>query len=397
MHCQGRATQRSGLPQPRHKADQLPPWKWTLGGKNETLSLCPVNSARCSQWIQIRTHLDAKVMPIDNGTPSPGLPVVGTRKRLQIIYVLGSGRSGTTLLDIILGSNPKVLSSGELAYLSARASDPSQPCSCGIPLDSCPIWSGTVNEIFVGPEYSDRRKRASQFEAYRSLPIILISRLLPTTITEEHLTLMKSTIRAATRGSEFTTFVDSSKNPVRGLLYDMLPRNEFEVKYIHLVRDGRETLRAILRWREGGAFDSKNPPNPGQFTATPFHATPPYSYSITRSVVMWVVDNLASSIVGYSKQGRYLRIKYEDLTSRPTDTILTIQSFVGINLSEALEHVAFEKPFRPGHLVAGNRLRYRREIIFHSESASSPPSSGGTPLSFSLIGSWLNWLYGYSR
>jgi hypothetical protein len=65
-----------------------------------------------------------------------------------IIYIVGVGHSGSTLLDLLLGSHSKAFSVGELIALSSterkmrRQRVLERPCDCGAPMKiSCPIWS----------------------------------------------------------------------------------------------------------------------------------------------------------------------------------------------------------------------------------------------------------------
>ena len=45
----------------------------------------------------------------------------------KIIYILGSGRSGTTLLDILLGNEPSFFSAGELNRIPKLDFHPHDP------------------------------------------------------------------------------------------------------------------------------------------------------------------------------------------------------------------------------------------------------------------------------
>ena len=40
--------------------------------------------------------------------------------RPKILYIVGAGRSGSTILDIALGNSPEICSSGELVHLPER-------------------------------------------------------------------------------------------------------------------------------------------------------------------------------------------------------------------------------------------------------------------------------------
>ena len=66
----------------------------------------------------------------------------------EIVYVLSETRSGSTLLDQLLGAHSQVVSVGELLWLTAyvrkdrRLYDPVHPlvCACGQAVLDCPFW-----------------------------------------------------------------------------------------------------------------------------------------------------------------------------------------------------------------------------------------------------------------
>lgn len=58
----------------------------------------------------------------------------------NVIHILGYGRSGSTLLDLILSNHFNIRGSGELAYLP-EAFFKSHYCSCSLKLSECPFWA----------------------------------------------------------------------------------------------------------------------------------------------------------------------------------------------------------------------------------------------------------------
>ena len=53
---------------------------------------------------------------------------------------MGSGHSGSTILDILLGNSARIESVGELLAGLKRAER--EICSCGIEMADCPFWRG---------------------------------------------------------------------------------------------------------------------------------------------------------------------------------------------------------------------------------------------------------------
>ena len=66
-----------------------------------------------------------------------------------VLYVGGLGRSGSTLLDRMLGRLDDVWSVGELVHLWERGVKENNRCGCGQPFADCQFW-GRVGEVAFG-------------------------------------------------------------------------------------------------------------------------------------------------------------------------------------------------------------------------------------------------------
>src|SRR5437773_1697066 len=54
-----------------------------------------------------------------------------TDRDVRVIYIMGAGRSGSTLLDTILASHPEVVGVGELVNLHSAGWTAKEICACG--------------------------------------------------------------------------------------------------------------------------------------------------------------------------------------------------------------------------------------------------------------------------
>ena len=61
--------------------------------------------------------------------------------RVRLLYVGGAGRSGSTLLDLLLSEVPGMFAAGEVRYLWNRGVRDNELCGCGQSFLSCPFWS----------------------------------------------------------------------------------------------------------------------------------------------------------------------------------------------------------------------------------------------------------------
>lgn len=69
----------------------------------------------------------------------------------NVIYILGLGHSGSTLLDLMLGAHSRVTSLGEISKLSFRLQDPpvkNPRCMCGAEsIMACAFWEAVQSQL----------------------------------------------------------------------------------------------------------------------------------------------------------------------------------------------------------------------------------------------------------
>ncbi len=75
------------------------------------------------------------------------------KKKSKLLYILSASHSGSTLLDLLSGTIPKVFSMGEVNFLSWQLlqgdipSNPQTYCSCGSNFEKCEFYGSIFNEI----------------------------------------------------------------------------------------------------------------------------------------------------------------------------------------------------------------------------------------------------------
>ena len=81
---------------------------------------------------------------------------------LRIIYIVGAGRSGSTVLDTVLGNHPDAVSVGELSNLHRSGWVNNEFCACGEPADGCGFWN-EVRSAWM------KANRGDEFEYYLAM------------------------------------------------------------------------------------------------------------------------------------------------------------------------------------------------------------------------------------
>ncbi len=72
------------------------------------------------------------------------------RRRVKVLYFAGSGRSGTTIINNIIGQLDGAFAAGELRFLWDRGVVENRLCGCGRPFHDCPTWTTVMKTAFPG-------------------------------------------------------------------------------------------------------------------------------------------------------------------------------------------------------------------------------------------------------
>src|SRR3989442_15817386 len=102
-------------------------------------------------------------------------------KPVKVLYIGGCGRSGSTLLDRMLGQVPGVFPLGELPHLW-RGLLHNAECGCGAPIRNCPFWLAVGECAFGGWEPLDAAEMLHLQRAVlrqRYLPFMVAPALWP--------------------------------------------------------------------------------------------------------------------------------------------------------------------------------------------------------------------------
>jgi len=244
--------------------------------------------------------------PTDPSSPPPAV---------KVLYIAGSGRSGSTILDRILGQYDGFFATGELCNLFSRGLVAKRRCGCGIPIPDCPTWSAILKEAFGNIADLDAeglaRHSARQLRP-RSLPAVARARQAGRAPgTAEHQAVLAAVYRAAWRQTGCRVIVDSSKSPIYATLLAAIPG--VEVHVVHLVRDPRATAFSFLRTKALPDFGDDRT----MITQAPLV-----------SARRWALWQVVSELF-WRRSGHYLRLRYEDLTKEPHAAVERILALVG--------------------------------------------------------------------
>ena len=303
---------------------------------------------------------------------------------VRLCYIAGAGRSGSTILNILLGNHPEAVNVGELRQL-ARVIHNRELCSCGVEVARCPWWSrvqagwsrGAVAEPLDALFALQQR-----FERIRSA--LRGGRKVDAETFAEYSLLTRSLLEEIRREAGGRIIVDSSKTPARAMA---LARVEgIDLRVIHLVRDPRgyawSLAKSFARDQQTGL--EKEVPSRGAVGAA----------------VSWIFANLqASRLVGQLGSRRALTVRYEDLVEFPGRTLEQIGSLLDSKFTSLVQALKMSGEagleLKVGHTLAGNRLRMRSNLKLRPDLEWRQRMLPRDRWRISMLAGWLMKKYDY--
>jgi hypothetical protein len=232
--------------------------------------------------------------------------------RPVVVYIAGSGRSGSTLLERTIGQMPGYVNVGEAVELfrtvltKSLAGKPVQ-CGCGASVLECPFWTSVADRAFGGWDRDDvadiaRRQRA--VAAQRHLPKLL--GLAPRDASFEadlaaYLEVYVRLYRAVLAESGAGVVVDASKWPGQGVA--LARSHDIDLRVLHLVRDVRGVSAA---WAKAGVVK----PTSGERRETMTTHNP------LTTAARWSLFQLEVKALG-ARASRRTQVRYEDFVTAP--------------------------------------------------------------------------------
>ena len=291
--------------------------------------------------------------------PEPSAPP----KRADYVYIAALGHSGSTLLELLLGSHPRMTAVGEIYRLSvqfSRADRADRPglCSCGKRPIDCPVWSKVAEAVKreygvsladdpfgwrisnVGPERDKKMRsplnmlaragyKAFRFAKYYNIPVL--KWLSGASLTHRRWIrnrFFATDIVKALAGAD--TVVDASKEPVD--MRDVYDYGTGTIKIIFLTRDVHGNVWSYVKRARGDR-------NAAMYAGN------------------WVKMNrrIMRFLEGVPR-GDWMQLKYEELCADPIGTMKRLCDFLGHAYDPAMEQLNRVEP----HTIFGNRIRHSK-------------------------------------
>jgi len=257
----------------------------------------------------------------------------------RVLFLGGLGRSGTTLVERMLGQLPGVVGLGEVVHLWQRDLRDGERCGCGEPFRRCRFWSA-VGEIGFGGWRRVDVDRVLHLqrtvERTRRIPRLALGPASP--VVREYVDYYRRVYDAAAQVAGARLVVDSSKHSA---LAWCLRHGELDLRVAQVVRDPRGVAhswtRQVVRPESDGDRMTRYPP--------------------VRSALLWNAHNAALGLL--ARRGvPVLRVRYERLVADPARELRVLAWFAGLDTSTLDLRFDRQVTLERCHSAAGNPMRF---------------------------------------
>jgi hypothetical protein len=266
----------------------------------------------------------------------------------RVLFLGGSGRSGTTLLARVIGQIPGFWTGGEIREIWRERTGQNRLCGCGQPFHECPFWHRVGEVAFGGWEDIERSTVESMVNAL-DWAGAFGSMLRPGRahlISAELAAILRRLYVAIGEVADGAVIVDTSKGPPYGVALSGVPDLEFRA--LHVVRDSRGVANSWLKEIEqphaaGGVLRG-------------------HKLAAVASV-RWLVHNAEMEFLG--QRVPMARVIYEQFAADPRDETVRMLHAVGFPIEpddlRFLEDDTVQ--LNVDHTVAGNPNRHETGAI----------------------------------
>jgi hypothetical protein len=268
-----------------------------------------------------------------------------------VVYLAGLGRSGTTLLERIIGELDDVCPAGELVHLWHRGIELNEPCSCGKRFSDCEFWSEVGTRAFgswANVPVSRVESLRLELDRTRRIPTMLRRRLEPGFAAEldEYTGYYAALYNAIRTVSGCSVVIDSSKHP--SLAFALAARRDLDLRVVQMVRDPRAVAYSWTKATKRPEAEIHDK------SILVFPTYPP-----ARAARLWLGHNVSLSLLR-RLDVPLLTIRHEDVIADPRATVRRIASWAGLpddlRLPVSESGVA---ELTAAHTVSGNPMRFQ--------------------------------------
>ncbi len=233
---------------------------------------------------------------------------------IQVIAVSGSGRTGSTLLSLLLSQDAHVFNLGQLRDLWLSYANECH-CSCDNALPQCPVLGVAVKQVF-GPDVESAMtnmsanmqaffKDASRLKDWGSSDSL---RKL-SDLHADFLSRLRAFLDALSDLTGTHSFVDTSKSPEMALAFSLL--EGVDTKVVNLARDPRAVAYSWYKKKKN-------------------------LKAATRFSRLWAKRQQMLGKWAQSRQDSIIQVRYEVFAARPEECVGDILRWASLPIREGM-------------------------------------------------------------
>jgi len=266
----------------------------------------------------------------------------------KIIYFIGPGRSGSTILSIALSNHKEIAYFGELASFWSLKGEPRDGSE-----KNNAFWKSIIQK-------NEKLKKVynQDFHKFYEHHYAFLKKKLYFGNKSEYVTLNRELYRALFSATKKNVLIDSSHYPLRAFWINKM-NNEFEVYFIYLIKNPIDVIKSF---QKKGIEQN-------------------YKSVVSANLYYFFVSTLTAIFMLFISRKRKLILRFEDFLKYPDTIIKKILLFINCSSDVNLDYNNLNVP---EFIFDGNRLR-KNSYIKLLQNKKSNSSLGIIALIFTYI------------
>jgi hypothetical protein len=266
-----------------------------------------------------------------------------TNIKPKVLAFSGSGRSGSTILEILLGQQSGFVAVGEMTRLWYHGYHKNILSGSRVPVRESELWVGVADEVFGGVDKVD----GAAIHHLRVRSFLEAFRIITKTASEdtmkrvrEYADILSKTYQAIAKVSNKQVIVDASKDTRHVCV--LAHTQGIDLRLLHLIRDSRAV---VYSWSK-----PKKRLDADEYIHQP---------NLLVSSMKWNVHNFYSELI--KRQFPSLQILYEEYVHNIEDTLWQILNFMEIENDSVTTEIDMDR-ITEQHGIWGNPVRFEKNI-----------------------------------
>ncbi len=285
-------------------------------------------------------------------------------ERVRVLYIMGTARSGSTILEILLANGKAVFGAGELTALVHDGLIGDKNCSCGVAFHRCAIWEKVQGKLGLDPEsYKEWNRLQGKIDWHDGFfrQIFGLMRRRDWKYYQEYNLKLLNAIKQATGAA---VIIDSSKYAGRALALNRM--QEIDLQIICLTRAPAALMASFQKPNR----EEQRPKKP------------------LAVLLYYCITLISLRLAAIRMMPRVFFLSYEEFVHDPVHALNDIAAWAGLDLTRVCASLIDNGDFNVGHIVTGNRVRKQGMVKFHTTADKGETETPVQQLIVELMNLW---------